>query len=180
MMPCETKHRMKLMKTFPMFLPSLACAMLAVVLLNGCASSGGPKFSLSGDARVQPAEGQALVFIYRTPNFVDSANNWIVGINTQSFVTVPNGTYYFLPVEPGTHRFTSRFENSPLNFGLATLFNKDREVLKLDAQAGQTYYLKLFAGQLTEMPPEKAKDGLSKCRKIPVVTDGTVVKAANR
>jgi len=132
----------------------------------GCASPQGPKFALSGDATAKPPAGQALVFIYRTPNMVDSANSWIVGMNGQHLVTVPNGGYHNFSVAPGTLRFVSRFEDNLLNFGLATLFNKDREVLKLEAQPDTIHYLKLFAGGLEEIPATKATESLVKCKKI--------------
>lgn len=145
-----------------LLLPSAALGLFLI----GCASPHGSKFALSGDAALTPPPGQALIFLMRTPNLVDSANSWIVGLNGKHLVTVPNGGYHLFTNAPGTLKFTSRFEDNLLNFGLATFLNKDREVLKFDAQPDTTYYLKLFVGQLTELPPDEGRVGLAKCKKI--------------
>ncbi len=168
------------MKTLSKYIPSFALALLAITFLSGCTSARGPKFALSGDATVKPPAGQALVFIYRTPNMVDAANSWIVGMNGQHLVTVPNGGYHNFTVAPGTLRFVSRFEDNPLNFGLATLFNKDREVLKLEAQPDTIHYLKLFVGGLEEIPAAKAVESLVKCKKILPEEPGTTLSNSSR
>lgn len=146
-----------------LFLP-LAAGL--VLLFAGCASPGGPKFSASPDATATPPPGQSLVFILRPPAFVDSANDWVVGLNGQDLVTVPNGGYHLFTNAPGLLKFTSRYVVNPLNFGLLNLLNKDREVLRLEAQPDVIHYLKIFCGQMEELPPAKGKEGLVKCSKI--------------
>jgi hypothetical protein len=82
-------------------------------------------------------------------------------------VTVPNGRYYMFTNQPGTLKFTTRFKVNALNWGLGSLFfNKGREVLKLDAKADTTYYLKLYLGQMTQLSYENGKAALAKCTKI--------------
>ena len=153
-----------------MFLPLAAGLGL---LLVGCASPRGPKYSESADSSATAPAGQSLVFLLRTPNIVDSANSWIVGLNGVPLVVVPNGGYHIFTNAPGTLRFATRVGNNILNVGLLTLFNKEREVLRMDVQPDTTCYLQLFCGQLTELPPDKGREALAKCRKIIPATPDT-------
>ena len=119
------------------------------LLLAGCAS--GPKFSESGDAAATPPPGQSLVFILRTPNFAGSVISWDVGLNGRHLVTVPNGGYHLFTNAPGTMRFT---------------VNQGSEILRLEARADTTHYLKFAFGQMEELPPAKGKEALSHCNRI--------------
>ena len=157
-----------------MFLPLAAGLGL---LLVGCASPKGPKYSESADSSATAPAGQSLVFLLRTPNFVDSANSWIVGLNGRHLVTVPNGGYHLFTNAPGTLKFTCRFKDNALNFGLATLLNKDREVLRMEAQSDTTHYLKLFLGKIEELPPDKGREAVAKCNKI--IPKAPVAQAQN-
>jgi hypothetical protein len=141
--------------------------LILPLIIVGCATPKGPKFEQSGDAALTPPSDKALVFIIRTPTIVDSANSWYVGVNGEHLVTVPNGGYYSFTPVPGTLRFATSYRVNTLNFGLGNLFNKDREKLVLNVDAGKTYFLKLNCGEVSELPEDKGKASLLKCRRIP-------------
>ncbi|MBI3851464.1 MAG: hypothetical protein HY298_14490 [Verrucomicrobia bacterium] len=138
--------------------------LLAALLLAGCATPPGSSLVESPDAAATPPSGQALIFIVRTPNFVDSATSWIIGVNGEYLVTLSNGRYYSFTNAPGTLSFSTRFANSALNVGLLTPFNKAHEILTLDTQADRTYYLKFFAGTLKQLPRQEGQMALAKCK----------------
>lgn len=145
----------------------LPLATAAALLLAGCATPQGPQFHQSADASAVPPRGQALVFLVRPPRFVGGANSWIVKQNGQNLVTVSNGGYYLFTSAPGTLKLTSRILNDNIDVKTLEQFDRDRDVLRFEAHADTTHYLKLsFDGQIEELPPSKGHEALAKCWKI--------------
>ncbi len=133
----------------PIILASLA---MITLLFVGCAS--GPKFAASGDAALKPPTGQALVFLLRTPNFVDSATTYNLGLNGKPLITMPNGGYHVFTHDPGTMKFS------------CAVFGEGPEIFRTDAQADTIHYLKFAFSQIEELPPAKGQAAVARCRKI--------------
>ena len=131
---------------------SLPIAAGLAALFTGCAS--GPKFSESGDAALKPPPGQALVFLLRTPNFVDSATTYNLGLNGKPLTTMPNGGYHVFTHAPGTMRFS------------CAVFGEGPEIFRADAQADTIHYLKFAFSQIEELPPAKGHEAVARCRRI--------------
>lgn len=131
-----------------MFLPLLA----GLSLLAGCAS--GPKFAESGDAGLKPPPGQALVFLLRTPNFVDAATTYRMGVNGKPLIDLPNGGYHVFTNAPGLMKFS------------CAVFGEGREIFRTQAEADTIHYLKFFVSQIEELPPAKGQEAVARCRKI--------------
>lgn len=167
-----------------MFLPLAAGLGL---LLVGCASPGGPKFSESGDVAATPPPGQSLVFVLRTPTIVDCANKWVVGVNTQH-VTFPNGGYYVFTNAPGQLKLTCRLKGnfltvSPLDLVFDDPKFKEYIRLRLEVQADSVHYVKVFCGYFKELTPAKGKEGLARCERIvpePPAASGSLPPTTNR
>jgi hypothetical protein len=131
---------------------TLASLAMFALMSAGCAS--GPTFSESGDAALKPPPGQALVFLLRTPNFVDSATTYNLGLNGKPLTTMPNGGYHVFTHTPGTMKFS------------CAVFGDGPEIFRTDAQADTVHYLKFAFSQIEELPPAKGQEAVARCRRI--------------
>ena len=117
--------------------------LLASLMLTGCAS--GPHFT----AAPAPTPGKALVYVYRKSSFVGSAGYDKLYINGHFVTRIYTGGYVPYEVPPGTVSFAlnPKAEIIPGDVLVAALSNLDQtkyEKLRIEAEAGKTYYVNLY------------------------------------
>jgi len=116
---------------------SIVFIVFLSVFLTGCAS--GPKFS----PVTSVAPEKALVYMYRTSSFVGSDNTYRIWINDTHVTDMGNGGYYPYIADPGELAFKIKIRPTILNFGaMHLLAEKEQVVLKIQVEAGKTYYVK--------------------------------------
>ena len=116
--------------------------LLASLFLTGCAT--GPRFT----AAPAPAPGKALVYVYRKSNFVGCAGYDRVYVNGNFLTELFSGGYAPCEVPPGPVVFSVTPKASLwINTIPAALSNLDTtkyEKLRIEAEAGKTYYINLY------------------------------------
>ncbi|MAZ02399.1 MAG: hypothetical protein CMN56_04610 [Sneathiella sp.] len=109
----------------------LILSVLAFLVLVGCTSASGPKFS-EHNAGLKPEPGKALIYDYRVGTQVKGSGGttpFVAG--GQLIGELHTGGYLTHQMEPGTHQFHTD--------GMYV----DREFL-LEVVEGETYYFKVF------------------------------------
>lgn len=102
-------------------------------------------------------EGKALIYIIRTSAF-GFAIKFKVFIDNELIGYTKGKNYLYAYLDPGSHQILSKAENKGL--------------LKLNVEAGKTYYVKQKVGfgfikarnKLALLDPEKGKSAKSKCK----------------
>ena len=107
----------------------------AVLQLTGCTT--GPKFM-----PVTSIPGKSVVYIYRPSKFIASGNAFHIWVNQKHLTDLSSGGYFVYTTEPGEQCLEYKTAKNPLNFGLITLLEKKEELIKFNAEADTTYYLK--------------------------------------
>jgi hypothetical protein len=130
----EISNRMKM---------GIGSLLLGCLMLTGCAS--GPRFT----AAPAPAPDKALVYVYRKSSFVGSAGYDKLYINGHFVARIYTGGYVPYEVSPGTVSFAlnPKAEIIPGDVLVAALSNLDQtkyEKLRIEAEAGKTYYVNLY------------------------------------
>lgn len=149
-----------------------ASPILAIILVGFCAAFFG-KLTVAGaqDAKppVQaqdataaavptppgaPSPGKALIYIYRVGRFVGSAAHDHLFIDGVYVAYLLNSEYAWLEVAPGTAVVTGMPEMyyggiiQSTGAALSEARRKENERIRLDVEAGKTYYLKWTSGTM--------------------------------
>ena len=101
-----------------------------------------------------PSPGKALIYIYRVGRFVGSASHDHLFINGVYLAYLLNGEYAWMEVTPGAAVVTGMPEMyyggiiQSTGAALNEARNKENERIRLDVEAGKTYYLKWTAGTM--------------------------------
>ena len=102
-----------------------------------------------------PSPGKALIFIYRVGRFVGSAAHDHLYVNGVYLAYLKNGEYAGMEVDPGTVVVTGFPEMYYAGgvvvssyAGIKNATKKENERIRLDAEAGKTYYLKWTSGTM--------------------------------
>ncbi len=109
----------------------IVLSLIAFLVLAGCASASGPKFS-EYNAGLKPEPGKALVYVYRVSTQLKGSGGttpFVAG--GQLIGELHTGGYLTHQMEPGTHKFHTD--------GMYI----DQEFI-LEVVEGKTYYLKVF------------------------------------
>ena len=116
------------------------------VLLTGCGAHG-PAFS---SVELTQSD-KALVYIYRQASFVGGANSFKIWVNDNHVTDLKNGGYYAYMADPGELSFKVKknldfFDVVFGGWGLHyAIWEKQKERLKINVEAGKTYYIKYEA-----------------------------------
>ncbi|MGD0628460.1 MAG: DUF2846 domain-containing protein [Terracidiphilus sp.] len=101
-----------------------------------------------------PSPGKALIYIYRVGRFVGSAAHDHLFINGVYLAYLLNGEYAWMEVAPGTAVVTGMPEMyyggiiQSTGAALSEARRKENERIRLDVEAGKTYYLKWTSGTM--------------------------------
>jgi hypothetical protein len=102
-----------------------------------------------------PSPGKALIFIYRVGRFVGSAAHDHLYVNGVYLAYLKNGEYAGMEVDPGTVVVTGFPEMYYAGgvvvssyAGIKNATKKENERIRLDVEAGKTYYLKWTSGTM--------------------------------
>lgn len=101
-----------------------------------------------------PVEGKGQVVFFREKKFAGSAIRYKVREGDAELGKLSSGSYFVLPVEPGTHQYT--------------VHSEAKDILTLEVEAGETYYvvgsisMGFLAGRPNLSPSDQATfDGMS-------------------
>jgi hypothetical protein len=102
-----------------------------------------------------PSAGKALVYIYRVGRFVGSASHDHLYVNGVYLAYLKNSEYAGMEVDPGTVVVTGSTEMyyaggiaTSSYAGIKNGTKKENERIRLDAEAGKTYYMKWTSGTM--------------------------------
>jgi hypothetical protein len=134
-------------------LASLLLAFIAMAfLVTGTVSVA--QDSKSPAVLPAPAEGKAIVCIYRVSRFTGSASHDELYINDVHLAKLLNGEYAFMEVAPGTviiNGLPKMYYGGIIQSTGAALSEarkKENERARFEAEAGKTYYFKWTAGTM--------------------------------
>ena len=108
-----------------------------------------PQNPQSAAAATAPSAGKALICIYRISRFVGSASHDHLYVNDVFLATLLNGEYAWTEAPPGTvvvSGLTKMYYGGIIQSTGAALNEarkKENERIRIDAEAGKTYYLKM-------------------------------------
>lgn len=150
--------------TTNMKIKSLA-ALFLMVLLAGCTSPTGQKFS----AAPQIIADKSLVYIYRPSSKLAAANRWRIMANKEYITDLNDGGYFPYYAPPGHTVFSIQLCKNPFNTGLITAFVRypATDCLTLDIEPGKTYYARFNSfskSPMSSVEAEKALTELKRCR----------------
>ena len=101
-----------------------------------------------------PPEGKGQIVFFREKKFAGSAIRYKVREGDTELGKLSSGSYFVLPVEPGTHQYT--------------VHSEAKDILTLEVEAGETYYvvgsitMGFLAGRPNLSPSDQATfDGMS-------------------
>jgi|ERR1035438_2025648 hypothetical protein len=102
-----------------------------------------------------PSPGKALIYIYRVGKFVGSASHDHLYVNGVYLAYLKNSEYAGMEVDPGTVVVTGFPEMYYAGgvvvssyAGIKNATKKENERIRLDVEAGKTYYLKWTSGAM--------------------------------
>jgi hypothetical protein len=102
-----------------------------------------------------PSPGKALIYIYRTGRFVGSAAHDHLYVNGVYLAYLKSSEYAGMEVDPGTVVVTGATEMYYAGgvvvssyAGIKNGTKKENERIRLDVEAGKTYYLKWTSGSM--------------------------------
>ena len=122
-----------------------------------------------------PAEGKALVCVYRTYRFTGSAAHDEIFVNDTHLGKLLNSEYVFTEVPPGTVVIAGLpkmyYGSAVMSAGAALnqARQKENERARFEAEAGKTYYFKWTSGAMATMikvTPVEASVGAKDIRKL--------------
>jgi hypothetical protein len=126
---------------------------IAIVLLACCtlALTGTPPVAAAKDAPAvlpAPSAGKAIVCLYRLSKFIGTAKHDNLYVNGVILATLYNGEYACTEVSPGAvivSGLPKMYYGGVLMSSAAAVHDihqKENERIRIDAEAGKTYYLK--------------------------------------
>ena len=129
----------------------LNASVIAASVLLGALAVAAPAVAAAGQAEQkplgEPLPDKALVFMVRQGEFAGSGRTARVFVEDTLVGVLPNRTYSFTYVEPGTHLLWASFHKDPLMVDLAP---------------GQTYYLVFkLSESLALVPKEKGRTAVA-------------------
>lgn len=142
---------------------SVAGLVVVAALLGGCATGAGNQAAPVNPADVigqaseyttltAPPADKALVCFARPSGFVGMAVPWFIIESEKILCTLRNGSYYYLPVEPGAHTYSCK--PGP---------GAKPVPMTVELQAGRVYvFLGSLSGRMALQTPEKANALLPK------------------
>lgn len=157
--------------------PIFAAILLAfsALLLFGGLTAVSAQDAKSVAPPTTPSAGKALIYIYRVGRFVGSAAHDHLYVNGLYLAYLKNGEYAGMEVVPGTVVVTGFPEMYYAGGAAMSSFaaihnatNKENERIRLDVEAGKTYYMKWTSGtmatgiKVTLMDPEVGLREMSK------------------
>jgi len=150
----------------------LMLIIFIAIIFNSCGAirNKGPEFS--GEFK-SAGEGKALIYIYRENKAMVGVDNWwVLYANGKPIMEVNDGSYFVYETDPGLIAFSALQKPGLIAAPIVKLTAKEKECMKLNVEAGKTYYLEFklkFCGtNLFEVPEAKAKTAIVKCRYSPV------------
>ncbi|MGO9124909.1 MAG: DUF2846 domain-containing protein, partial [Terriglobales bacterium] len=125
----------------------------ASILLVCCALAlfGAPPLAAAKNAPAvlpTPSEGKAIICIYRVSRFTGSAAHDHLYVNGVFLAKLLNGEYAFMEVSPGTVVVSGLPDMyyggviQSTGAALSAARKKENERIRIEAEAGKTYYLK--------------------------------------
>ena len=122
--------------------------VLATLMFTGCAS--GDKFT-SGPP---PTPDKARIYVYRKAGAFGYAGYDKVYVNNTLLATMRLGGYATTDMPPGTVAFSlnpkmSSFPGDPLIAAIANQNKTQYEKLRIEVEAGKTYYVNLYVATTT-------------------------------
>ena len=130
-----------------------SCAMALLSTWTVCAAQD----SKTPAVLPAPANGKAIVCIYRVSRFTGSASHDEIFVNDTHLGKLLNGEYEFLEVPAGTvviSGLPKMYYGSLIQSAgaaLAEARKKENERARFEAEAGKTYYYKWTAGTMATM-----------------------------
>lgn len=161
-------------KSAPQFLATILLAFFALLFFGGLARAS------AQDAKpvpppTAPSAGKALVYIYRVGRFTGSASHDHLYVNGVYLAYLKSDEYAGMEVGPGTVVVTGSTEMYYAGgiamssyAGIKNGTKKENERIRLDVEAGKTYYLKWTSGtmgtgvKVTPVDPEVGAKEMSK------------------
>lgn len=102
--------------------------ILIFSILTSCSATG-PKFS----SLIAPADGNAVIYLYRPSQFVGSMIVPPIYLNNQHIFDLPNNGYARLEIEPGEYIIESRKKIS--------IVSSAQGKVTINVKAGSTHYM---------------------------------------
>src|SRR5688572_29986482 len=138
---------------------ALKLVFLLTALATGCATTSQ---EVTAPPKPDFPPDKALVYIYRKPRF-GVTGDYLVSVNKQSIGNLPTGVWSSHVTSPGTNIYSIKlivsggmYVLAPAAAGIAAAGDKDNEVLKVEFQAGKTYYLRMsYVGTRLDQVDEK-------------------------
>lgn len=123
-----------------------------------------------------PSPGKALIYIYRVGRLVGSASHDHLYINGVYVAYLLNGEYAWLEVDPGTAVVTGMPEMYYAGGAVMSSYaaikdstKKENERIRLEVEAGKTYYLKWTSGTMAtgiKVTPQDPGEGAKEMSKL--------------
>ncbi len=132
----------------------LPCSMAAAQDAQPAAPAQDAKPAAVPTPPTAPSPGKALIYIYRVGRFVGSAAHDHLFINGVYVAYLLNSEFAWLEVAPGTAVVTGMPEMyyggiiQSTGAALSEARRKENERIRLDVEAGKTYYLKWTSGTM--------------------------------
>lgn len=141
------------MATLRVLKSTLMLAFLALVL---CSCAGTSKYMVASEPVMKPAEGKALVYVFR-PSGMGFAINFQIW-DGDKFIGLSQAKSYFqYMADPGKHTFMAIAEN--------------KAFIEADLEAGKEYYLTTGprpGGWKARVSFQPVKAGMSELHKVPI------------
>src|SRR5271166_4698139 len=103
-----------------------------------------------------PQVGKALVYVYREASFVGKAGWSRIFVNADFLASLHSGDYAAREVPEGTVVFMTVPRGIPITAVLAfdDMVKKRHERLRINVEAGKTYYVRWFVGDKVKLVDE--------------------------
>ena len=153
----------------------LSCCALAFAANPSTAAAQAAQNSNPASAPSAPSAGKALICIYRTSRFVGSAAHDNLFVNGVFLATLLNGEYACTEAPPGTvvvSGLPKMYYGGVIQSTGAALNDatkKENERIRIEAEAGKTYYLKWTSEAMAsgiKVTPVDAATGAKEMRKL--------------
>ena len=114
-------------------------ALILIMQLMGCAASG-PAFK-----KAEIKKDEAIVYVYREDAYYQALASPPIYINGKRLVYLSNGKYACKAISPGSYEVSVKKDMMYNSYG-------SDETLKIDVEAGKSYYIKLGFGEMSFSP----------------------------
>lgn len=129
-------------------------ALPSALLLAGCSTIPAQNPGFSGLS--SPANGEALVYVYRPKNFTGGGVRYGIDVGQGTVATLPNCSYTLVHLKPGSYRLAATPNHS---------FSEAPDPVQITIQAGERkFYLLDIAGSASIVPVGPTPIGISSTR----------------